>query len=332
MFKQLQRFLGVQRLWTLFFLLAATGLANLILNATDAAWVPDAQMALVLIFLVGSLLVVGSALEPYERGKWAGIVAPALLAIGIGLFIAPDLLPILSGGALGWIAAGYFLFRARGPMEYQRAIKHMRKHEYEQAVNVLDALIKDEPDQSRHYRFRAELLRLSGKLDRARRDYEKMTQVARDDTARAVAYNGLAEVLLQSGKFDAAHDAAQKAFDFAPDEWVAAYNLGMIEDRLRQSTEAIQHLDQALAAKVPDARHRLLIHLYRARAYVRLGDMAAAEAAADAIKRHRGGLNEWQVLLQSDQAQALRDVLQDDIRAAEAIADDELDLSTLADG
>ena len=45
-------------------------------------------------------------------------------------------------------------------------------------------------------------------------------------------HNGLAEVELQAGRFEAAQKAAHKAQELAPQEWVAAYNLGMIEDRL----------------------------------------------------------------------------------------------------
>lgn len=333
MMKHIQIFLGFRRIQAIFLLLAVTGLGNLILNRIvhEVDWAQDAQTALVAVFILGSMLVVGSALEPYERGRWAGILAPAVIAFLIGAFAAPDLLPLFLGGAFGWMVAAVFIFKARGPMEYQRAVKHMRKSEYEQAVQVLDALIKTEPDKANHYRFRAEVLRLWGKLDRARRDYEKMAAVAADDLTRAVAVNGLAEVLLQSGKFEAAHAAARQAYELSPGEWVAAYNLGLIEDRLKRAQDAIVHLDQALAARVPDARHRLLIHFYRARAYARLGDFAAAQDAVNAVKKHRGGLNEWDILLQSEQAQTLREVLEADIAQTHALVDDELDVKALAD-
>ena len=148
----------------------------------------------------------------------------------------------------------------------------------------------------------------------------------------AVAYNGLAEVNLQSGRYDAAREAALKAYALAPGEWVAAYNLGMIEDRLGLSNEAIEHLQQALRLRVPEKRHRLLVRLYLARAYARLGDLESARREVAALKAERGALKEWNTLLGSDQAATLRAALGDDIRTAQALAQDEMTVEQLASG
>jgi tetratricopeptide (TPR) repeat protein len=113
---------------------------------------------------------------------------------------------------------------------------------------------------------------------------------------------------------------------------VALYNLGMIEDRLEQSEAVLQHLDQALALRVRDARHRALIHFYRARAYARLGDGARAREALDMLKRHRIGLEEWDRIVSSDQAQTLRAVLGADIARAQEVANGEVDVMLLAGG
>ena len=40
----------------------------------------------------------------------------------------------------------------------------------------------------------------------------------------------------------------------------------MIEDRLKQSENVVEHLQKAIALKVPDIRHRLLIDFYLLRA------------------------------------------------------------------
>lgn len=328
MLRQFQLFLGPVRLRLLILLLAFTGLGSVLLNAVGdgAAWAQNIQTALALAFIVGAVLIIGSKLDPYDRGRWAAVVVPAVLAVMIGILFVPNLTPLFLGGGIGWVFAGLFLFRARGPMEYQRAIKLMRKNDYAEAVKIMDALIKDEPDVANHYRLRAEILRLWGKLDRARRDYERMTKV---DPDSAVAFNGLAEVLLQSGSYDRAHQAAEKAYALAPNEWVATYNLGMIEDRLGDAPSAIEHLNMALDARVPDARHRLLIHFYLARAHARMGDTKAASESIENLKKHRGGLNEWQVILQSDQAQTLRDVIADDINMAKALIEGELTVEAL---
>jgi tetratricopeptide (TPR) repeat protein len=219
------------------------------------------------------------------------------------------------------------LFRPRAPRAYMDAIKHLRRGEYEASVECMNEVIKTEPDNPDYYRFRAEVFRLWGKLDRARRDYQRMAELDGDS---AVAFNGLAEVHLQSGKYADARAAALKAYALAPEEWVAAYNLGMIEDRLRDAEAAVTHLTAALALKVPDARHRLLIHLYLARAYARLGRTEAAADEVALLVKHRSGLQEWQSLLEYEQAATLRAVLADDIALAERLAAGDIDVGALA--
>ena len=110
---------------------------------------------------------------------------------------------------------------------------------------------------------------------------------------------------------------------------MAAYNLGLIEDRLSESEAAIRHLQSALAARIPDSRHRLLAHLYLLRANLRLGDRRPAEAALAAMKREKAGLEEWQVIMSADEAAALRAVLQEDIELARQLMMDEAGLDSL---
>ena len=327
MFKRISLFLGPDRLRNLFLLLALTGLANLVLNVIvdESPWARDAQTVLVIGWLIGTTWIILSAMEPFERGRWLGILAPAIGAIALGL-IFPRFFGLALGASIGWILAGALIFRPRGPEEYRSAVRHLRKSEYKEAVDDMNELIKREPQIAGHYRFRAELLRLWGKVDRARRDYKKMTEL---EPELAVAWNGLAEVELQSGNYKAAQQAANKALERAPGEWVAAYNLGMIEDRLGESTDAINHLQMALDAKVPDARHRLLIYLYLARAHMRLGDEDAAQTALDQLRKHGGGLNEWEVILQSDQAETLRAVIAEDIETAKALVEGDATLQDL---
>lgn len=328
MIKQVQLFLGPARARALVLLLGITGLISLILNAfvDQGEWVRPAQTALVLVFLVGAAMIVGGRMRREERIRWALILAPSLGAILLGVTVLPQYLTPLLGAAAGWVIAGAFIFRQRVPKEFSDAIKFLRKGQYEESVKAMDAAIKNDPENENYYRFRAEVFRMWGKLDRARRDYQRMTELAPDS---AVAFNGLAEVYLQSGKFDLAREAGLKAYDLAPAEWVAAYNLGMIEDRLRDSQRAVEHLRRALALRVPDVRHRLLIHLYLARAYTRLGDLDAAQAELAEIKRHRSGLEEWQSILQHDEAAALREVLAADVQLAQDLIDGKAELRCL---
>ena len=214
-------------------------------------------------------------------------------------------------------------------MEYRDAVKHLRKLEYAKTIQVMDRVVKMEPREPNHYRFRAEVFRVWGKLNNALRDYQKMTELAPNSP---VAYNGLAEVYLQRGEYPEALEAARKANQLSPKDWVTFYNLGMIEDRLGLSSEVIDHLDRALALKVKDSRHRVLIYLYLARAYSRLGQMDAATKQVAAMKHLKAGLDEWQTILDDKQADTLRAVLGDDIADAQDLVNGKLELADLAEG
>lgn len=331
MVERFRLFLGPARVRAFVLLLGITGLLSLALSAIapQAEWTASAQIALALVFFAGAAVIVGGRMTREERARWFSILGPAVGALALALTVLPDLALPLAGVAAGWVIAGLLLFRPRAPRAYLDAVKHLRRGSYAEAVECLDELIKDSPDNLDYYRLRAEVFRLWGKLDRARRDYQRMTELAPES---AVAFNGLAEVHLQSGRFAEAHAAAQRAYALAPDEWVAAYNLGMIEDRLGDADAAIQHLTEALALKVPDARHRLLIHLYLARAYARLGDLSAAADEAALVAKQRSGLQEWQSLLGHEQAAALRAVLADDIALADRLAAGEITVAALAAG
>lgn len=330
MVKRSLTFLGAARAQALFLLLAITGTASLMLNAVDADWVRPAQNGLVLIFAAGTIGIIGSRMAPYERGRWIGILLPVFGALVLAVVFLPGQFGLLMGAALGWVVAAAFLFKPRAPMQYQQAVKHLRKNEISEAIRVMDGLIKAEPEAANHYRFRAQLHRVAGKLDRARRDYEKMLEIARDDGEIAVAQNELAEVLLQANRFEEAREAALKAYALAPRNWVTAYNLGMIEDRLGNSPAVVEYLGHALKAKVPEARHRLLIHFYLVRAYSRLGQSDAAHREAEVLRKLGAGLKEWHTLLESEQAATLRAVLAADIQLAQALVNGEIEPSALA--
>ncbi|MCY4464256.1 MAG: tetratricopeptide repeat protein [Chloroflexi bacterium] len=315
MLKRLQIFLGPRNFRLLLGLLAATGLASLALTAAggDQEWATALQTLLLLVFLLGAAGLFLSRLPSEERKRWLGVALPSLLAMVIGTLVAPQLSGLFVGAGLGWIVAGIFIFRSAGPGHVKAAVKAMRKRDYAAAIAAMNAQINEEPRAAEHYRFRAELHRLADRLPAARKDYRTMIEL---EPGSAVAQNGLAEVELQAGRYQQAREAARKAQELAPDEWVAAYNLGMIEDRLRDSPAVIRHIESALAAKMPDSRHRLLAHLYLWRAHRRLDDVAAAETALASLRRERAGQEEWQVIMSADEAKALRAVLKDDIEQA----------------
>lgn len=323
MLKRMQIFLGPRNFRAFVALLAITGLASLALNVVSDAsdLIPALQTLLLLVFIVGSAWLVMARLPGEERKRWLAVILPSVLVMVIGSLVLPHAGGIFVGAGLGWMVAGIFIFRnIRGPRRYKAAVRAMRKSDYRTAIAEMKAQIKEEPQRAEHYRFRAELYRLSGDLKSARRDYTRMTEL---DADSPVAYNGLAEVELQAGRFEAARQAAQIARKLAPEEWVTAYNLGMIEDRLGNHAAVARQIARALELKIPDSRHRLLAQLYLNRACHGLGKSDAADRALTALKSERAGLEEWQVIMSADEAQALRDVLKEDIEAARRLIEGE---------
>jgi tetratricopeptide (TPR) repeat protein len=279
------------------------------------------QSLIVIVCLLGLVIIFFIRLSAEERGHWAAILVPSILAVIIGLIVAPQLALLFMGGALGWIIAMLLITRNRMPVEYRQAIKHLRKSEYAEAIKIMDKVIIADPNHAFHYKFRAEIYRLWGKLKQASRDYLKMTQITPDSP---IGFNGLAEVYLQNREYDLAKEAAITALQLAPNDWVTYYNLGMIEDRLKQSEDVVEHLQKAIALKVPDIRHRLLIDFYLLRAYGRLGRIAEANKELAGLKKQMTGLEEWQTILKDDQAATLRQVIGDDLQTVHELLDGDL--------
>ncbi len=302
---------------TLFLLIALTGTISLVLQAVEpgTGWVVPVQNGLMLLALVGAVAIPASRLDPIDRQPLLVAVVPLLLGLALGLFL-PQFMFWFLGAGVGWLIVSLVILRRNVRREYQQAIRHLRKDEYDEAIEIITRLIKVEPNDTRHYRFRADLYRLKGQPAQALKDYGRIIKLEPDSS---VGYNGLAEIHLQQGEYEAALEAAQQAYAREPEQWAMPYNLGMIEDRLGLAAEARQHLQEALAARPADSRHRLLIRLWLARAALRLDDPAGAQAQIEALRREQRGLQEWDTIFASEQSRSLRAVLADDIMLARAL-------------
>lgn len=331
MFRQFGRWLGRERTIILVATLLITGIASLVLNSVAAGedWSLTAQTLLVVLFLAVAAMVVGSRLDRPARLRMAFTVGPALGLAILSLIVPRDFFTLVLGLAFGWLIAAQFLMRNQMPQEYRQAVKALRKDDYKGAAKAVGQLISQEPDNINHYRFRAEMHRLSGKMGAAIKDYEKIIALKPDSP---VGFTGLSEVYLQQRQYQAALENAEKAYQLDPDDWVAPYNLGMIEDRLRDSSSVINHLRQVLEQGLPDSRHRLLTYLWLARAHYRLGDETTANEVLNRLRREGKGLKEWTVIMEDEQASVLRAVLADDIQLAQKAIQDRQDAATLFAG
>lgn len=319
MFRRFIAWLGSRRAWGLFLLLAITGTLSLMLQAvgTDVPWVIPVQNGLFLVALVGAVGVLLSRLDPIDRRPLIVSIGPLVLGFGLGILL-PDFLVWFVGAGVGWLILAQIVLRRNVRREYQQAIRHLRRNEYDEAIRIMGDLIRAEPAESSHYRFRADLYRLQGKPIKALQDYRRIVEL---EPQSGVGYNGLAEVYLQEGDLPQALIHARQANEVEPDQWVMPYNLGMIEDRLGMSDQVVAHLRRALEEGRPDARHRVLIHLWLARAHARLGQTAEAEAELGSLRRLKRGIQEWQTIIASEQAAALRQVLAEDIALVQRLAD-----------
>lgn len=320
--------LGPRRAWFLFGLLASTGLISLVLNAIgqDQAWVRLAQSLLVISFLVGAVVTIVLRFPAQDRRQTLIVVGPALVAMSLGLLF-PHLMLLFLPVAVGWIVLAVVGLRARVRREYVQAIRHLRNREYKEAIDIITEVIADEPKVADHYRFRAELYRLSARLKRAREDYQRVVDLMPES---GVGYNGLAEVYLQDSEFDAALPFAEKARTLEPNEWVPAYNLGMIHDRRGDWAQAIPTLTRALELGIPDSRHRLLTQLWLTRAHFHRGESEQADAALAKLRRETAGLQEWYTIFESEEAAVLKAVLLEDVTLAGKLLDAKASVSLLA--
>ena len=143
MIRRIQIFLGPTYSRMLIVWVAITGLSSLVLNVVvnQYTWVRLVQSLIVVAFLLGLVIIFFIRLSSEERGHWAAILVPSLLAILIGLAVVPQLALLFMGGALGWIIAMLLITRNRMPVEYRQAVKFLRKSEYAEAIKIMDKVI-----------------------------------------------------------------------------------------------------------------------------------------------------------------------------------------------
>ncbi len=301
----------------LFLLIGLTGTISLMLQAVgpEVPWVIPVQNLLLLIMIFGSAGVIINRIDSLQRRTLLIFIGPLLIGLALAVFLPQAALWFLGAG-VGWLFVAQLLIRRNVRREYQDAIRHLRKSEYDQAIDILNKLVQAEPEDTGHLRFRGDLHRLKGAFNRAIRDYRRITEL---EPQSSLGYNGLAEIYLQQQQYSEALEFARQAYRLEPDQWVIPYNLGMIEDRLSLWADSAEHLQEALNAGVPDSRHRLLIHLWMARAAARMDHPEEAELHLEKLRKEKRGLQEWQTVFQSDQAQTLRAVLAADVALAQQI-------------
>lgn len=319
MLAELKNWLGATRLQVLAALLILTGIASAVLQVTfpEAEWLLAAQTFLVLIFLAGAFAVVSGVLNPQRQRRLAFMILPALGLVALGILIQP-LFRFFLGAGLGWLLVSQMMLRDTENREYKLAVKALRKNDYALALAHMNALIVRESDQAEHYGFRAQLYRLNNQPQLAKQDYQSAVDL---NPHSAVGANGLAEIFLSENDLIHARQWADRAYQIAPQEWVTAYNLGMIAERQHDDKAALVYLQKALDLKMPDSRHRLLAYVWLIRVYHRQHKTAEAKRQLEALHSEKKGLQEWKIILETPESAFLRQLFQQDVRAAQDLMD-----------
>jgi predicted Zn-dependent protease len=249
---------------------------------------------------------------------------PGLVLLGLAILL-PKQAAMLIGGAVGWMVFALVIWRNRVRMEYQTAIRHLRRGEYQQAIAIMDALINTEPDSSEHHRFRANLYRLAGDWNQAEQDCE---WIIKHNPDSADAYMGLAEIVMQQGDYDRAQEYMLAALERDPGNWTITYNLGMIEDRRGDAEAAVKYLETTLASGIRHSHYKLLARLWLARNYHRLGRDTDAEKQLTLMGKQARGLRAWRLIFESEQGAVLRDLLEQDVQLAQELLEGKATLTT----
>ena len=262
-----------------------------------------------------------------DRKLIVGTFGPAIILAVCGALV-PAWTLFFVGAALGWLVVAQFVFRGTTQMQYRASIGHLRKGEYSEAAAIMDAVVQAEPNDPAHRQFRALLYRLMGRLDDAESDYKAVIELEPNGVGARI---GLAEVYIQGEDYEQARAAALAAQECDPHGWKVQYTLGMLADRTGEAAAVVNSLERAVAAGIPDSRDRLLVRLWLARAYVRSGQSDQAQQQVVELRKEADSLDEWRLILDSDQGRALRPLLETDINLATQLARGTAALEVLED-
>ena len=303
-------FRGVILLWGL------TGLISLVLNAITPSPVSrGAQTAVLLIAVFATFAWLLWFLGVRTWRDMILILAPALGIFLLGWLLLPSLLLPFLGAGLGWLVVVAFLLRKQVPAAQRDAIRHWRRGDFSAAIRALDELIRQSDDDAQRL-LRAQILLAWGKPGRAARDIQ---EVCLRQTENAAAFNLLAEARIQTGDWHGASEAGERALALAPQDWVAAYNLGMIADRQGDADRTIEMLKRAQELRISARRHRAMTWLWLARAHCRRGEEIAARECLNHLRDDKAAIREWVRLLGEETALPLRALVADDVALAEQL-------------
>ncbi|MCY3835831.1 MAG: hypothetical protein OXF83_05235 [Anaerolineaceae bacterium] len=301
---------GVILLWGL------TGLLSLVLYAFIPGDVSRGiQTAVVWVALLGTFAWLLRFLGIQSWQDLSLILAPAIGLILLGWLFFPAGLMALWGAAIGWLIVVAFLLRKQVPAAQRNAIRQWRKGDHAAAVRTMDDLIR-QGDEDDHRLLRAQILLSWSKPGRAERD---IREVCRRQPENAAAHNLLAEARIQAGDYASAGEAGERALALAPQDWVAAYNLGMIADRQQDAAKTVAMLRRAQGLQISAGRHRALTWFWLARAHCRLGEECAARECLQQLRAEKKAIAEWLQLLADEAAQPLRVLVAEDVTLAQQL-------------
>ena len=159
---------------------------------------------------------------------------------------------LIGAGAIALATVGYAVLRGKGGDEPTASIAKLQP-EVGASISVLEARLKDNPDDAEGWRMLAWSLFETGKFAESAQAYKRATQI---DPAKAEYWSSLGEALVLAGKGDVASDAKaafQKAYALDPKDPRARYFLGVAKDIAGDHKGAIEDWLALLADTPPGA-------------------------------------------------------------------------------
>ena len=158
--------------------------------------------------------------------------------------------------AFGWWAKVSGLSKERVGLSFQLAKKYEAEKRIPQAIELLEQILKEEPEGVLYHWTLAQLYRQGNNFDGIEREYKWILANAKDEGYRRTARQVLAEkmtergrLLAQEGKFREAREAYSEGLRFSPDEPAAGSllaELGRLCEQLRDFPKAAEYYHQLL--------------------------------------------------------------------------------------
>lgn len=136
--------------------------------------------------------------------------------------------------------------------KFQLAVEHLKSNRLEKALELMNELIADSPNQSDYYSERGVIFFHMNKKKLALKDMDKAVEI---DLENPYRYSSRAYIRGHYRMFEEAISDYQKAIELDPDDAIALNNLGLIQEQMGYHHKAIENFKKADASQGINLKH-----------------------------------------------------------------------------